>query len=54
MNTEIIKAAETIKEYCENTKCSECPFFIDGAMFGQACKIGRTVPEYWKVGKEDE
>lgn len=43
----LIDCAETIKQYCSDHGCSECPFDDCGT-----CEVYGSRPDCWVVGKE--
>lgn len=46
---EILRALNIIREICQNTSCSKCPFFS-----GIECEITLNTPDDWDIKNEDE
>lgn len=46
---DVVKAIETIKEWCKSTTCERCPFYENNPFISKECKMFKTLPRNWDI-----
>ena len=46
---DVLKAIETIKEWCKSTACDCCPFYENNPFISKECKMFKTLPRNWDI-----
>lgn len=49
-----IKYAKALKEYCELTRCHDCPFCYYNINREVSCKLEFKRPSWWRLSEENE